>query len=65
MTIVAYGYGLSQGLGVSVTNVLVDDMVIDLEAQPDITIDDNSVTLTLEADDMVITLDESIDIEVD
>lgn len=61
MAIVAYGYGLDVGFG---TNVLVDAIIIALDAEPDITID-NDVNITLEADDVGITLDEDIDIEVE
>jgi hypothetical protein len=62
MPIVAYGYGIDTTLGV--TNVLVDDIVLAMEAEPVITLDDE-VTLTLDTDDVNITLDEDIDIEVD
>ena len=62
MAIVAYGYGLAGAVGV--TNIFVDDIVIAVAAEPDITLDDE-VTITLEPDSVDITLDADIDIEVE
>ena len=62
MTIVAYGYGLA-GANV-VTNVFVDDIQIALAAEPDITVDDD-IVITAPADDVTVTVDPDIDIEVE
>ena len=59
MPIVAYGYGLD-----AIIAVLTDDVILTLDAEPDITVDDE-VTITLEPDSVAITLDPEIDIEVD
>ncbi len=58
MTIVAYGYGLQQ------VSVLIDGFDLTLDAEPDIVLDPD-LTLTLAADDIVITVDPDIDIEVE
>lgn len=62
MPIVAHGYGLEVGVGV--TTFLVDDILVTLEAEPDITVDDD-IVITAPTDDVVVTVDPDITIEVD
>ncbi len=62
MTIVAYGYGLA-GIAV-VSNIFVDDIQIALVAEPDITVDDD-IIITAPTDDVVVTVDPDITIEVE
>ena len=62
MPIVAYGYGLS-GVAV-VSNIFVDDIQIELDAEPDITVDDD-IVITAPTDDITITVDPDITIEVE
>lgn len=59
MPIVAYGYGLD-----AVIAVLTNDVILSLDAEPDITVDDD-IVITTGADAVSVTLDEDIDIEVD
>ena len=58
MTIVAYGYGLE-----SAPTVFTDAVILALTDEPDITLDPD-ITITVDAEDAVITLDADIDIEV-
>lgn len=58
MTIVAYGYGLQQ------VTVLIDGFDLTLDADTTIVLDPD-VTITLATDDIVITVDPDIDIEVE
>ena len=62
MTIVAYGYGLA-GSAV-VANLFVDDIQIALMAEPDITVDDD-IVITAPTDDINISVDPDIEIEVE
>ena len=61
MAIVAYGYGLDVGLG---TNVLVNDILVTLEAEPVVVVDDE-VTVVLDDDDFTVVVDDEIVIEVE
>lgn len=59
MAIVAYGYGID-----AVANVLVNDILLSLTDEPDITLDPD-VIITLDADGVDIEITPDIDIEVD
>jgi len=59
MPIVAFGYGQE-----AVANVLVDDIIMSLDADPDIVLDPD-VEITLDADGVDIEVTPDIDIEVD
>ena len=61
MTIVAYGYGLA---GAAVPNLFVDDITVALVAEPNITVDDD-IVITAPTDDVVVSVDPDIDIEVE
>lgn len=60
MPLVAYGYGLDQLFAAAGG----DGLIVELMADPDIVLDPD-ITITLEADEVVVTLDTDIDIEVD
>lgn len=62
MAIVAYGYGLEAPSGGP--SFLVDDIIIALVAEPDITVDDDLV-ITAPTDDIDISVNPDIDIEVE
>lgn len=59
MPIVAYGYGLD-----AILAVLTNDVIVSLDAEPDITVDDD-IVITAPGDDVVITVDPDISIEVE
>ncbi len=62
MVIVAYGYALGGAIGVPA--FLTDDVLLSLDAEPDITLDPD-VDITLDPDDVTITFAEDMDIEVE
>ena len=64
MPIVAYGYGVDSTLGGGQTFVLTDDVVIALMAEPEITVNDD-ITITAPTDDIDISVEPEIDIEVE
>lgn len=62
MPIVAYGYGLEVGTGG--IGAIVENLIIELGAAPDVEVDQNPVEVDVAAD-IVVTLDQPVDVEVD
>ncbi len=59
MPIVAYGYGLE-----SAAIALTSDVILSLDAEPDITVDDD-IVIVAPTDDVIVSVDPDIDIEVE
>ena len=59
MPIVSFGYGIEEA-----NTFLTDDVVVTLDAQPDITVDDD-ITITAPTDDIDISVEPEIEIEVE
>jgi len=60
MPIVAYGYGLDQVIAASGG----DGLIVSLMADPDITLDPD-IVIALEPDNLTLTFEEDIEIEVE
>lgn len=66
MTIVAYGYGISPGSGGGGgTTLLAGETIVDLLAEPDITLVDDDINVILEEPSITVIVDPDIVIEVE